>query len=508
MSAESPGQRQRQGFRAFFSNALRPKKSRQVLRKANASTPDLRTTAFSQSTESIPAVPAIPGKGRFYGEDAPPPVPSLAPLQAHQAKYRAKNANIDTQLGENLDYTTVLHSLGVHEVGDNDPDDLELENARRPRGEPQIASLSVGLWAMIAEDLNPAERASLAFASKTLFNRLGPGAWIELDEPENLQYRGDFLVSQDRMLPHHLLCFPCGKYHRRTREGREKLQPANVLNPLFNCPNVTNTALPQPRHRITHGRALYFSFVQLVMRAHRFSPMYGIPAESLWRRWQRDGWSHNTRFIVNRGRLLMRVVSSTFASPGLPPSSQRLLLYNRDDYWPYFSACEHWRNGELMNVCKCALGHIPVPRQTAGLQGLENKAKDKFRGRGYDPNALVSLCGKCRPIRRCPDCPSEYLVEIKLTEDRTDPKSIHFRHAIIVTRWCDLGDGTSPRSPEWAACNGDPSVAHYDSFKLLGKRSISGTFESTFTDDVIPGQRVISMNPSGKRLGEEGNSWY
>ncbi|KAK5682069.1 Superoxide dismutase [Mn], mitochondrial, partial [Elasticomyces elasticus] len=254
MSAESPGQRQRQGFRAFFSNALRPKKSRQVLRKANASTPDLRTTAFSHSTESIPPVPAIPGKGRYYGDA--PPVPSLTPLQAHQEKYRAKNANIDTQLGENLDYTTVLHSLGVHEVGENDPDELDLENARRPPGEPLIASLSVALWTMIAEHLNPAERACLAFTSKTLFNRLGPGAWIELDHPDNLEYRGDFLVSQDRMLPHHLLCFPCGKYHRRTREGREKLQPANVLNPLFACPNAMNTALPQPRHRITQGRAL------------------------------------------------------------------------------------------------------------------------------------------------------------------------------------------------------------------------------------------------------------
>lgn len=499
MSADSPGQRQ--GIRAFFANAIRPKKSRQVLRRTNASTPDLQSTAFSRSTDSIPPVPS---RGKL--DDDVPPVPSLAPLQAHQAKYRTAKSKMDTQLGENLDYTTMLHSLGIHDIAEHESNELFSEYDRRPPGEPVVASLSFDLWALIAEYLNPAEIASLAFASKTLFDRLGPSAWIELDHFDYLPYRGDFLASQDRSLPHHLLCFPCGKYHRRTQEGRERLQPASVLNPLFNCPNARNTALPQPRHRITHGRVLYFSFVQLVMRAHRFSPHYGIPVESLWRRWQRDGWTHNSRYIINRGRLLMRVVSSTFAPPGLTPSAQRMLLYNREDYWPYFSACAHWRDGLLMDVCKCALNHIPVPRRTEGLQGLEHKARDMTRGRIFDPNAIVTLCGKCRPMRRCPDCPSEYLVEIKLTEDRTDPKSIYFRHAIVVTRWCDLGDGTTPRSREWAACNGEGPP--YDSFQLLRKRSISGTFESAFTDDVIPGQRILSMNPKGKRLGEEGTNWY
>lgn len=110
-------------------------------------------------------------------------------------------------------------------------------------------------------------------------------------------------------------------------------------------------------------------------------------------------------------------------------------------------------------------------------------------------------------MRRCPECPSEYLVEIKLTEDRTDPRSLHFRHAIVVTRWCDLGDGKSPRlSKEWAACNG--LLEGYDSFQMLGKRSISGIFEASIADDTLPGQRIISMNPKGKKRGEDGTGWY
>ncbi|KAF7586590.1 hypothetical protein BBP40_008635 [Aspergillus hancockii] len=245
------------------------------------------------------------------------------------------------------------------------------------------------------------------------------------------------------------------------------------------------------------------------MRAARYGPKYGLPPDSLSRRWRRDGWSHHTRYHLHQGRLLMRVVSTAFADPALTPSQQRLLLYSREDYWPYFSACAHWRDGELMNVCKCALSHIPVPRETAGLQGLEHRAKDMYHRRAHNPNALATLCGKCRPMRRCPECPSEYLVEVKITEDRSSASSKMFRHAIVVTRWCDLGDGRSPRlSREWAAVNGDEAGEGYDSFAVMGKRSISGIFEAAITDDTLPGQRIISMNPKGLKLGEAGNNWY
>ena len=203
----------------------------------------------------------------------------------------------------------------------------------------------------------------------------------------------------------------------------------------------------------------------------------------------------------------MRVVSSHVAEPALPPTAKRVLLYSQSDYWPYFSACAHWRDGELMEACKCALDHIPKPRQTAGLQGIEHKMKDKLAGRVFDPNAIASLCGKCQPMRRCPECPTEYLIEIKLTEDRSSPQSIYFRQAIIVTRWSDLGDGSTPtKSREWAACNG--LCDDYDSFKEIGRRAISSIFESAITPDTLPGQRVISMNPKGTKLGERGNDWY
>lgn len=485
MSAESPGQKQ--GFRSFFANALRPKKSRQTLRKGShsRSTSDLRLAAYPSA-------------------ESPPPMPDLAPLEAHRIKYKEANAMVDKQLGERQDYTTMIHSLGLLDPMDSFRP-AEIDNTYRPPGERDIAKLSPRLWARIARYLDPAEAASLVVSTRTLYRRLGPRYLYVLARPDYFEQRLVFLTGIDRDLPHHLLCFPCGRYHRRTQEGQERIRPSHVLNPLFNCPEARNMLNPPPRHRITHGRMLPYTFVQLALRAHRFGPQYGLSAESLGRRWQRDGWSHNSRFYIHEDRLLMRVTSQTFAQPGLPPSSQRILLYSREDYWPYFSACAHWRDGELMPACKCALNHIPVPRDTGGLQGAEHKVKDRWQGRRFDPNALTTLCGFCRPMRRCPECPSEYLIEVKLTEDRSDARNMVFRHAIVVTRWTDLGDGTSPRGIEWASVNG---TGEYDSFSHYSKRGIASIFESAFTADTLPGQRVISMNPKKKKLGEKGNDWY
>jgi hypothetical protein len=481
MSAESPGQKH--GFKAFFNNALRPKKSRQTLRKGSRSTTDLRLAARSSIDEA-------------------PPMPELAPLHAHRLKYKELHGQVDTQLGERQDYTEIIHSLGTLDMNGNTGSAYEY-NDHRPPGEGDIASLPPKLWAEIASYLNPAEAASLAIASITLYRRLGPKHFMRLDHPSNLTYKLTFLSGIDNTLPHHLLCIPCAIYHRRTQEGTERIKPSHVLNPLFNCPNARNVGNPPPRHRITHGRLLPFTFVQLTMRNHRHGPRYGLTPDTLGRRWQRDDWSHASRFHIHDGRLLMRVTSQTFAAPGLTPSAMRMLLYSREDYWPYFSACAHWRDGELMPACKCALDHIPKVRQTGGLQGLEHRVKDRIAGQIFDPNALTTLCGFCRPMRRCPECPTEYLIEVKLCEDRTDGR---FKQAIVVTRWTDLGDGTTPGGIEWGAINGIRE--DYDSFEHYAKRGIASIFEAAFTADTLPGQRVLSLNPKKKKLGEKGNGWY
>ncbi|OKL62977.1 hypothetical protein UA08_02065 [Talaromyces atroroseus] len=527
-----------------LKNWLKPKKSRQTLRKRGG--PPASLTSASSTTLAASIQTGRYSYEKFYENSIPdvPAIPSnLAPLQAHREKYKHLNARLDTQLGENLDYTTILHSLSLQEHYDSD-EAWQKENLNRPPGEPAIASLAAELWIYIASFLDPKSTACLALASKTLYARLAAHHPLAaLNMPENYEYKLDFLAMLDRFFPYHLLCIPCAQYHRRTQIGHEKLQPTSKLNPLFRCPNERNNLNPPPRHRIAQGRTLPFTFVQLATRARRFEvPFYGVTTESLARRWKKDDWTLSTRYHIHEGRLLMRVVSQCFATPGLTPSGKRLLLYSREDYWPFFSACPHWRDGELMNVCKCALDHLPVPRNTAGLQGIEHKFRDRIHGRIYDPHARPSQCANCQPLRRCPRCPTEYLVEVKLAEDQSNnpnanllnntltPNSIStihneslkkrqaalnskFRHAIVVTRWSDLGDGKNPFPPqtatsslEWAACNG--GTENYDSFKHLGRRGISGIFESAFTHDTIPGRRIVSMNPEMKTGGEERDDWY
>ena len=472
-----------QGLRARLAFALRPKPSQNRLQKEPSIYDTRRSSRSSRS--SIHTQDTRSSRSSFQTQDE-----SFRTLE---------RTRIDAQTGERRDDTEMLHSLSHHGFDEHEEEELESSESREP-GEPIIASLPPEMWQYIMTFMSPSDAASLAFASKTLRYLLGDRPWGDLNLPENHQYKIRILVPMDKDLPRHLLCFPCASYHLRTQPGKESLKPAQVLNPLFNCPRVTQRP---PRTHITPGRTLPFTFVQLVTRAQRYGPNYGIPVQSLNRRWNdpNSEWSHQTRYHIVKGHLLMRCVSTCYAEPGLTPAGMRLLLYSREDYTPYFSVCTHWRDGELMTVCKCAMGHIPLPPKL-----LSERVKEHAKGflqRPSHPSPIVNLCAECRPMRRCPECPTEYLIELKFTEDKTDPVHM-FKQALSVTRWSDLGDGTSPSSPEWAACNGEIA---YDSFATIGGRGVSGIFEAQSTDHVAV-TRILSLNPNNEKLGEAGSKWY
>jgi hypothetical protein len=364
-----------------------------------------------------------------------------------------------------------------------------------------IASLPSALWEEIASHLTATDAANLAISTKTLLSLLGKGPLMLLDRPENHQNKVEFLLPMDKHLPNHLLCFPCAAYHLRIQKGKERLRANRILNFIYNCPNPKL----QSRHRLTPGHSLPFAFVQLAFRHEQFGPEYGIPLDSLNRRYKdpESDWSHQTRYFFHKGHLLLRVISKSFAQAGLPVSGLRHFLYSREDYTPYFSVCDHWRDGELMNLCKCAMSHIPKPKETIAQQLQKGPAVQLSL---VNPKIFITLCQECRPMRRCPECPTEYLIELKLEEDRTETNpSYRFKQCMIVTRWSDLGDGTTPESKEWGAVNGK---GQYESFKMIGRRALSGTFESFQAGVTIPGQRILSLNPKGEKLGEAGHGWY
>lgn len=413
------------------------------------------------------------------------------------------------------DHTEMLHGLTRQESSDTmvemkqkDYDDLDPEQvAMRKRREAMLASVPVDIWIIIESYLGPADRAHLALTNKSMFSNLGTQALRDLNLPENRLEKIQCLRHKDRYFPNHLLCFVCARYHMRTNPGAEVLSASYAQNPIFICPAAKTSILP--RTRLAHPRSLPYAFVQLAMRAARYGPGYGISPETLSRGWkdQESGWTHRTTFQINQGHLLLRVRSQVFAPPSLTPTGMRHLLYERGEYMPYFSACAHWRDGVLMDVCKCALGHVPEPPRSLGDQlkkGPHWAASQMAHPSRAGGNALCRECVFCLPARRCSRCPSEYLVKISLVEDKGDP--VHrFKYALVVTRWCDLGDGSGPgMSPEWDALNG--SSGGYESFEHLGRRSMMGVFESKISG-VVPGSGLLSMDPENSK-GRREDMWY
>lgn len=463
------------------------------------------TTATSARTGSLPQ---IFHERSEYRTQPLPPRPSPSKLtKARRAPVRQDDV-LDKDTGERKDLTDMMHAFTYNEALDS-VDEVShrgeeiFYDPTKPDGTAMLGAISPEIWLHVAEYLSPLDVARLSSTCRTMFARLGHQPYRLLLDPHNRPDRLNFLLAMDHKLPRHLFCFPCAQWHLRIQPGFETLKPHNVLNPLFECPNFTNNLLPPPRIRISEGRMLPFAFVQLARRHWAFGPEYGVSHNSLARRWKDkySPWSHESKYhVTEKGHVLMRVKSQAYVQGGMTMAGKRMLLFSRDDYTPYFSVCSHWKNGVLTSIPKCAIDHIPVS-EVSVLNGI----KDHLAPRKAVGN--VPTCQTCRPMRRCPECPTEYLVELKMVEDKTVKSNgiERFKQALVVTRWSDLGPGRSPVDAEWAAITGENE--NFDSFQEIGRRAISGVFESAFTD-TTPGQRILTMNPKNVKANEIGGDWY
>lgn len=498
MSLHSQTSSHKSGFKSRLASVFKPKSGGRRLTKEPP--PHLYSSGpFGSTTKVVQSVSRTE---------------NINPVQQTQATYikpvnfyNKNTSGQEAQTGEVWNETEMLHSLLRRDSNDSlasnnkQSNGLGDDNSRKP-GEGMISSLPHGLWDHIVSYISPTDAANLAFSCKRFHGILGSGPWIALDLPENHQYKIEFLLPLDRHYPGHLFCFPCATYHVRIQRGEKRLKHTHTLNPVYNCPNPKL----QSKARITPGWTLPFSFVQLAFRGLRYGSEYGISLDALNRRYKcrNSEWTHQVRYYFHKGHLLLRVISTAFAESELPVSMQRHLLYSREDYTPYFSVCSHWRDGDLMNVCKCALSHIPPPKESIATQLQKGP---KYSSTLRNPQVFITLCNTCRPMRRCPECPTEYLVELKLAEDKSDVGHLNrFRQAIVVTRWSDLGDGSNPDSPEWKACVTEGDTG-FNSFNMLTRRGLSGTFESQ-SGVTMPGQRMMSLNPQNRKLGEDGHNWY
>ena len=302
--------------------------------------------------------------------------------------------------------------------------------------EQLIALLPSELWMMIAEYLDPSAAASFGFANREMSHRIGPPLFRTLNLPENKAEKLSFLHHMQADLPSHVLCHQCAIFHVRLKAGSESLRESYQDRPLTRCERQSYI----PAVRLSFDRALPFHLAKLAMHSARYGPSHGIPLKNLHRSWtpfmcewaSTTEWTHKTRFTIDKSQLLMKVTSTHFVGASLSKSEQRLALTCRYDYSANYTTCPHEAHGNMLfNVCKCALSHVP-----------SNGAP-----------IVPTQCATCLPLHRCVACPSEYLVEVKLKEHKDSNGPTPFRHAIVVTRWTNLGDCENPGSREWRHCS-------------------------------------------------------
>ncbi len=465
-------------------------------------------TMSNPRSASVPYVHA--GRTEQLQHQYSAPVKSPTKLQKADRRPTKVDEILDKDTGERKDLTDMMHAFSYNiamESEDEKSDHSSMTfDPSKPDGTATLGRASPEIWLLIADYLSPLEVANLSSTCRTMSTRLGRYPYKLLLKPANRVHRMEFLLDLDRKLPRHLFCFPCLQWHLRIQPGLEKLKPHNVLNPLFVCPNQTNVHLPPPRIRISEGRTLPFAFIQLARRSWAFGSEFGITHQSLSRRWKdtNSKWTHESTYhVTDKGHVLMRVKSQHYVHGGMTDAAKRMLLFSREDYTPYFSVCSHWKHGILTSIPKCALGHIPY------LNEFNTNAYHIVHDKVYfrKANGVINLCNTCRPMRRCPKCPTEYLFELKVVEDKTENMNSpeRFKQALLVTRWSDLGPARSPLDAEWAAIVGEND--EYDGIKEIKNRAVSGVFESAFSD-TIPGQRILSMNPKGVVANQESGDWY
>ncbi len=307
-----------------------------------------------------------------------------------------------------------------------------------------ISTLPPELWHIIARFLPLASRAAMALSSRQWLSIFGAQPWSMLKLPGNRHQRLAFLRLIDSELPDHLLCHKCAIYHTR---------PAAY------------DAWKLKSHRagyamLAGGVLLPFHIVQLAIRAKRLGPRFGITLDKLqtmaWgycapldmpptsTTWGCNGWWHSWSYAIVDGKFLVRFDSAMYVDVDTSMDSFDSRKGGGLRAERTISKCKHLRGG-LDEVCKCAVSHIES---------------------GFQP---TFPCDKCRPMRNCYKCATEYLVRVELSGDAT-------HHILTVSRWSDLGDGLDPMSKEWDRAS---SYIHWGA-DFGAPATVRSRFESSF----------------------------
>ena len=337
---------------------------------------------------------------------------------------------------------------------------LRLEVASRgpKRGEislhAPLCDLPLEILQLITAFLPITSAASFALCSRFTYSAIGSQDWHLLRDPAYGTAKRQFLAILERDLPNFVYCNRCNLLHRRM-EHESPRRPsgwAGLLN------HSVKRCIRRDRIRFLWVRNynLYFQLCQLVMRAYRYGPQYGIPLGAL---------TH--MYSESRERSALQV----FISARIAPATDELIL--RIKFRVLIQCAEDLadlkRHG--VHICPHLVGYEIYSRLPALLRCKLSHVKDL-------------TCPACSRLIQCNHCATECLVE---TEDFGDLGLV-----VTITGWKNLGSCKTPTDRMWKDQAYDLYVCSPETEPVY--RTYPGSIYASFED---PGSLIANSKGTG-----------
>ena len=274
-----------------------------------------------------------------------------------------------------------------------------------------LCDLPAEILQLVADFLPTTSAASFALCSRFTYLAIGSQHWHHLRDQAHGEEKRQFLSILERDLPTFVHCHRCNQLHRRMEYERPR-RPSGLA--ILHVPAM-KPCIRRDRIRMVwvFDYDLHFHFCQLVMRAYRYGPQYGIPLGAL---------TH----ISTQSR--QRSASQVFVSARIAPASGELILRIR--YRILMQSEMHLKDLQWYRVYICP--HLIGVRHHSRLSALLRCKMSHVNDR---------KCPVCSVLIQCHHCATECLVE---TEDFGDLGLI-----VMITAWKNLGSCKTPTDRMW-----------------------------------------------------------
>ena len=292
-----------------------------------------------------------------------------------------------------------------------------------------LLGLPIELLQVVADNLTPVDKASLAICNLPLLNAFGKESLSLLSNGnERTRNRELFLTTLARDLPDYFFCFHCNRLHSVKSVGPPgpALQPRRRLTCLCiqTCYRVWECLKTHPSPSLY---TLSFPHIQLAMERHRRGPNFGISPESL-------------AFIevhVSRRTRDPEPVTTLLSVDARMCSEEQPSLCLRIQQWVLISVSEFDKILHALDYLKIC-DHIPKSNLSELSEAI-GSASNSHKEIGLPTRNDSELS-------KCDFCDMDYQIDIKDMDDK--------ERALVITRWVDLGAGLKSLDHGWTARSG------------------------------------------------------